>query len=101
MLHAFSTSKGFVSFLQKVKGEANQSFLFKLTIWRKAHFQWDNIYCLLFWVKSLGISFIFLKSPVTYIANTIRGRICNIYTLCNIREKSKEKLLFRFLIFDT
>ena len=37
-----------------------------------------KIYCILFGVKSLGISVIFLKSPVTYIAKTIRGRTSNI-----------------------
>ena len=37
-----------------------------------------KIYCILFGVKSLGISVIFLKSPVTYIAKTIRGRTRNI-----------------------
>ena len=37
-----------------------------------------KVYCVLFGVKSLGISVIFLKSPVTYIAKTIRGRTSNI-----------------------
>ena len=61
-----------------------------------------KIYCILFGVKSLGISVIFLKSPVTYIAKTIRGRTSNIqqiHIMCSQKSKYILLIILDLVIF--